>query len=231
MHTATMTQRFGVPALVAATFHVALLFGIRPSLPTGIGPIIADPPVKLLPIPIDPITPPKADPELTNEQVKPLEKPGPVKPLTEDHSTMLRPDLPPTPFDPPTTRPPSPGKLIPQEWGDGSTGKRSLGGPDGAPIFSPTQLDAQPRAKVQVPPDYPFALRSAGIEGNAMIEFDVNASGLVVSARALSSTHREFAEAAVRAVLKWRFEPGKRYGKPVPFRMVVPVGFTVTDAN
>ncbi len=230
MHTATMTQRFGVPALVAATFHVALLFGIRPSLPTGIGPIIADPPVRLLPIPIDPITPPKADPELTNEQVKPLEKPGPVKPITEDRSTVLRPDLPPTPFEPPTTRPPSVEKLIPQEWGDGSTGKRSIGDPDGAPIFALDKLDAQPRAKVQVPPDYPFALRSAGIEGNAMIEFDVNASGQIVSARALNSTHREFAEAAVRAVLKWRFEPGKRYGKPVPFRMVVPVGFTVTEA-
>lgn len=231
MHTATMTQRFGVPALVAATFHVVLLLGIRPPVPTGIGATIAEPPFKLPPMPVELITPPKLDPEFTNEQVKPLEKPGPVKPITEDRSTVLRPDLPPTPFDPPTTRPPSVEKLIPQEWGDGSTGKRSIGGPDGAPIFALDKLDAQPRAKVQVPPDYPFALRSAGIEGNAMIEFDVNASGQVVSARALSSTHREFADAAVRAVLKWRFEPGKRYGKPVPFRMVVPVGFTVTDAN
>ncbi len=231
MHTATMTQRFGVPALVAATFHVVLLFGIRPPLPTGIGAIIADPPVRLPPIPIEPLTPPKLDPEFTHEQVKPLEKPGPVKPITEDRSTVLRPDLPPTPFDPPTTRLPAVEKLIPQEWGDGSTGKRTIGGPDGAPIFPLDKLDAQPRTKVQVSPDYPFALRAAGIEGNAMIEFDVDASGRVVSARALSGTHREFADAAVRAVLKWRFEPGKRLGKAVPFRMVVPIGFTVTDPN
>lgn len=231
MHTATMTQRFGVPALVAATFHVVLLFGIRPPIPTGIGAIITDPPIKLPPMPVDLVVPPRPDPEFTNEQVKPLDKPGPVKPITEDRSTVLRPDLPPTPFDPPTTRPPSPEKLIPQEWGDGSTGKRALGGPDGAPIFSLDKLDAQPRAKVQVSPDYPFALRAAGIEGDAMIEFDVDATGRVVSARALRGTHREFEEAAVRAVLKWRFEPGKRLGKAVPFRMAVPIGFKVTDPN
>ncbi|HLP26748.1 MAG TPA: TonB family protein, partial [Acidobacteriota bacterium] len=226
----TMTQRFGVPALVAATFHVVLLFGIRPPIPTGIGAIIADPPVKLSPMPVDLITPPKLDPEFTNEQVKPLEKPGPVKPITEDRSVALRPDLPATPFDPPTTRPPTVEKIVPQEWGDGSTGKRAIGGPDGAPIFSLDKLDAHPRTKVQVSPEYPFALRSAGIEGNATIEFDVDSTGRVVSARTLSGTHREFEEAAVRAVLKWRFEPGKRHGKPVPFRMVVPIGFTMTGA-
>jgi protein TonB len=229
MHTATMTQRFGVPALVAATFHVVLLLGIRPPVPMTIGPLISEPPFKLPLMPVELITPPKVDPEFTNEQVKPLEKPGPVKPITEDRSVPLRPDLPATPFDPPATRPPTVQKLIPQEWGDGSTGQRTIGGPDGAPIFTLNQLDALPRAKVQVSPEYPFAHRAAGIEGNATIEFDVDATGRVVSARALSGTHREFEDAAVRAVLKWRFEPGKRHGKPVPFRMVVPVGFTVTD--
>lgn len=231
MHTATLTQRFGVPALVAATFHVVLLFGVRSPIPASVGAIIADPPFKLPPLPVELITPPRPEPEFTSEPVKPLNKPGPVRPVTEDNSVPFKPDLAPTPFSPPATRAPTPEKLIPQEWGDGSTGPRALGGPDGPTIFRLGDLDAQPRAKVQVSPEYPFALRAAGIEGSATIEFDVDASGRVVTARALSSTHREFEDAAVRAVLKWRFEPGKRHGQAVTFRMVVPIGFTVTDRD
>ena len=229
MHTATMTQRFGVPALVAATFHVVLLFGIRPPITGPIGSIIPNAPPNLPPMPVELITPPAADPEFTNEPVKPLAKPGPVKPVTEDRSVNVRPDVIAEPVQGPRTQVDVRPDKIPAEWGDGSTEKRQIGGPDGPGIFSLTDLDAAPRAKVQVSPEYPFALRSAGIEGHAMVEFDVDATGQVVSARALSSTQREFEDAAVRAVRKWRFEPGKRHGKAVPFRMVVPIGFTMTD--
>lgn len=229
MHTATMTQRFGVPALVAATLHVVLLFGFRPPVPTVFGAIAADPPLKLPPMPVELIAAPQTEPVFTNEPVKPLNKPGPVKPMTEDRSVPLRPDLPSTPFDPPATRLPSNETIIPQEWGDGSTGPRAIGGTDGRPIFRLGDLDAMPRAKVQVSPEYPFALRQAGIEGSVNVEFDVDATGRVVSARVLNSTNRDFEDAAVRAVLKWRFEPGRRHGKAVPFRMIVPIGFTVTD--
>ena len=34
-----------------------------------------------------------------------------------------------------------------------------------------------------------------------------------------------FDSATIRSVLKWRFEPGKRNGKIVRFRMAVPVVF------
>lgn len=231
MHTATMTQRFGVPALVAATFHVVLLFGFRPPVPISFGAIVADPPFKLPPVPVELIAPPAAEPEFTNEPVKPLNKPGPVKPATEDNAVPFKPELAPTPFSPPVTRLPSKDKMVPQEWGDGSKGLPTLGGPNGPAIFRSGDLDATPRAKVQVSPDYPFAMRQAGIEGSVNIEFDVDATGRVVSARVLSSTQRDFEDAAVRAVLKWRFEPGRRHGKAVPFRMIVPIGFSVTEKD
>lgn len=231
MHTATLTQRFGVPALVAATLHVVLLFGFRPPNTGPIGGIEVDAPFKLPPMPVELIAPPKADPEFTNEPVKQLNKPGPVKPVTEDNSVVFKPDVVATPFSPPVTRPPITEKTIPKEWGDGSPGDRQIAGTDGRPVFQLGDLDATPRAKVQVSPEYPFALRAAGIEGNVTVEFDVDASGRVVTARALTSTHREFEDAAIRAVLKWRFEPGRRHGKAVPFRMVVPIGFTVTGQD
>lgn len=229
MHTATMTQRFGVPALVAATLHVVLLFGFRPPVPIALGGIVADPPVKLPPMPVELILPPATPPEFTNQPVRPLNKPGPVKPVTDDNSVPFKPDLALTPFAPSVTRLPTTEKTLPQDWGDGSKGLPTIGGPNGRPIFGSGDLDAAPRAKMQPAPDYPFALRQAGIEGSVNIEFDVDASGRVVSARVLNSTNRDFEDAAVRAVLKWRFEPGRRHGKAVPFRMIVPIGFTVTD--
>jgi len=57
------------------------------------------------------------------------------------------------------------------------------------------------------------------------VEFAVDTEGRVVRAEAVRYTHREFAEPAVRAVLKWRFEPGRRHGRVVPFRMAVPMEF------
>ena len=78
---------------------------------------------------------------------------------------------------------------------------------------------------MQMAPDYPLAMKHGGIEGSVVVEFDVDRSGQVVGIRVLRSTHREFEEPTLRAVLKWRFEPGRRNGKAVPFRMQVPVDF------
>lgn len=230
MHTATMTQRFGVPALVAATFHVVLLFGIRPDVPAIIDRIKLDPPIKLPPMPVELITP-KVDLDPVVEAVKPLSKPGPVKPVTEDRSVDVRPDVVVDPFTPPSAKVDVKTDKIPNDWGDGTTGAPVVGDPRSPGIFTAVDLDAHPRAKAQIPPEYPFAMRSAGVEGSVTVEFDVDASGRVTSARAVKSSAREFEEPAVRAVLKWRFESGKRHGKPVPFRMVVPIGFTMTDRD
>ena len=64
-----------------------------------------------------------------------------------------------------------------------------------------------------------------GIEGTVMVEFDVNGEGRVVRAAVVHTTRREFAEPALRAVRNWHFEPGKRNGRVVPFRMTVPIQF------
>jgi protein TonB len=93
------------------------------------------------------------------------------------------------------------------------------------PIFSTGQLDRVPRALAQISPHYPSELKTAGIEGSAFVEFDVDVKGRVTSARVIKCSRREFEGPTVQAVLKWRFEPGLSQGRPVPFRMAVPVNF------
>ena len=91
------------------------------------------------------------------------------------------------------------------------------------------KLDRTPRATVQTAPLYPAAMRASGIEGRVLVEFTVDTQGRVVSADVLTATNREFEEAAIRAVMKWRFETGRRNGRVVPFRMEVPLEFRLSE--
>jgi protein TonB len=72
-------------------------------------------------------------------------------------------------------------------------------------------------------------MRHKGIGGSVMVEFDVDKEGRVIRAEAISYSDREFAEPAVRAVRKWRFEPGRRDNKAVPFRMAIPIEFGIEN--
>ncbi len=76
-----------------------------------------------------------------------------------------------------------------------------------------------------MPPEYPTSMKNDGRDGTVLVEFDVDVKGRVVSARVRESTDRAFEEPTIRAVLKWRFEPGQSKGHAVPFRMVIPVNF------
>jgi protein TonB len=103
-----------------------------------------------------------------------------------------------------------------------TAGSRVPSGP-----FTAIQLDRIPRATVQQPPDYPATMHQNGITGSVTVEFEVDTEGRVIRAEAIHYTHREFAGPAVREVLQWRFEPGKRNGRPVPFRMAIPIEFSL----
>lgn len=96
-------------------------------------------------------------------------------------------------------------------------------------IFDPSQLDQQPVPTYQIKPLYPFEMRRAGITGTVTVEFIVDKTGVVRDAFALPSTQREFEAEAVKAVMKWKFKPGKRGGSAVPTRMRVPIVFSLND--
>ncbi|HYC72207.1 MAG TPA: energy transducer TonB [Opitutaceae bacterium] len=110
-------------------------------------------------------------------------------------------------------------------------------GPPGPPVagsmaeqlFDPQSLDREPRARVRIAPEYPFDAKRLGLAGVVEVAFVVGPDGAVRDARVLRSDHRELEAAALRAVLKWRFEPGKVRGRPVAFRMNVPMVFRLAE--
>lgn len=96
-------------------------------------------------------------------------------------------------------------------------------------LFDLKNLDQQPVPRFQSKPNYPFEMRRAGIEGEVVVGFIVDSRGTVREAYPMRSTHREFESAAVQAVSKWRFRPGKKGGRAVNTRMQVPIVFSITE--
>lgn len=92
-------------------------------------------------------------------------------------------------------------------------------------IFSAADLDQMPRAVSQTPPDYPPELRRQKVSGTVYVIFIVDRSGRVLQPSVEQAPHPKLGAAALAAVRKWRFEPGKRQGRAVPFKMRVPITF------
>jgi protein TonB len=115
----------------------------------------------------------------------------------------------------------SPGPIGPSE-GIGTI-------PGTNPIASVTALDNPPRTRAQIAPAYPFEAKREGLAGDVLVEFTVNERGEVVNPRIVRSNSRVFEEPTLRAVSKWRFEPGRKNGRIVRFRMAQPVVFAVND--
>lgn len=218
--------RYILPVSFAAVAHAALLFGFPGKTVREFVHVIEVPLPPAPPRPEDPVVPPPEEKSDTTAPVKPIAG-GPTPPEIEPAESPIKvnglfppEDLRPKPTD-------TDVKIIPRIVGPGDTDGVDF--PDGKlpGILLGSQLDSDPRAKVQPSPDYPARMRLDGVSGSVNVEFDVNTEGRVVRAAAVSYTHREFVEPALRAVRAWRFEPGRRDGRIVPFRLVVPIEFGI----
>ena len=93
-------------------------------------------------------------------------------------------------------------------------------------------------------PVYPDEAREAGAEGMVRVEVTIGSRGEVLEARALRSKMtvrsgeydvpyrnrrviEEIEAAAVKAVMKWKFEPAQKEGKPVESTVVIPLEFSM----
>jgi periplasmic protein TonB len=101
----------------------------------------------------------------------------------------------------------------------------------GIEVFDISKLDQQPVAKFQARPQFPFEMRRAGISGEVLVDFIVDTNGEVRNAFAAHSSQREFEAAAVQAVSKWKFRPGRKNGHAVFTHMQVPIVFTLNEDN
>jgi protein TonB len=94
-------------------------------------------------------------------------------------------------------------------------------------IFSLSDLDQKPRAVFKPMPIIPKnEVNKRGYQGGTVyVLFIVNEQGRTENLKIQKSFNTKFNNSALAAVKKWKFEPGKRKGKPVKFRMRVPITY------
>ena len=88
---------------------------------------------------------------------------------------------------------------------------------DGAPLDA-LEVDTPARATGGGPvPEYPARLRAAGVEGEVVAQFVVDARGNAIpnSIRIVSATNDLFLESVRATIPRMKFSPGRLRGKPV----------------
>lgn len=100
-------------------------------------------------------------------------------------------------------------------------GRKSLGD-----LVSSADLDEKPTPIMQDPPTLTPEVRRKS-PGKVYVIFVVDERGRVQDARVQTPGQADsvLERAALGAVKRWRFEPGRRDGQPVRFRMRVPITF------
>jgi TonB family protein len=79
--------------------------------------------------------------------------------------------------------------------------------------------DIPPKVIHREHPDYPLAMGESGLRGEVLMEFIVDKDGSVKNPIVKQTNNPGFNEAAIEALMKWRFEPGFKRGKAVCARM------------
>ena len=114
------------------------------------------------------------------------------------------------------------------------------GRPESAPAGKPQpgladrpaaiETTAAPRYRENAHPVYPAVARSRGYEGMVLLAAEVAADGRVENLTIKkSSGYASLDRSALEAVKRWKFDPGRRMGKPVAMWVDVPVKFVLKE--
>lgn len=217
-------------ASVSAALHAAVFFGIP--APTPI-----DPPEQIIGVPPDPIPPeelalflPPDPPEKAEKGVDTKEVPA--DPADDARSVRRLPD----PIGRPEITPADFKITVPEagSFGSGASawtvpaytaGPRDTG--KAGTAFLLKDLDDKPVNTRTVAPRYPVELRHDGVSGTVLLRFVVDSRGDVVDPVVVKSDYAEFGRAAVDAILRWKFKPGRKNGRSVNTLMEIPMVFSV----
>ncbi len=110
------------------------------------------------------------------------------------------------------------------------------GGSSGAAIVPGQRQPQPPAAKPSVKPPqlkqfvsapYPQEAKDKGIEGNVVLQLDIDADGKVANVVVVNPAGNGMDEAATTAARQFVFEPALRDGKPVPARILYRYNFTL----
>ena len=216
-----MTRDLIIGIFLSAALHVCLLFGDKLVPEKKVVKKAEEPPPKIELIQMPKIEEEPEVLEVTDTDAKPLDL---APPMQQDVPQLVQPDS----FVQKIQPPPPEGvtiaanmNIVP-EVRDPNMFK-------GMKVFDISMLDQTPVPKFQARPQYPFEMRRAGIAGEVVVDFIVDTVGDVQNAYALRSSQREFEAAAVQAVSKWKFKPGRKGGRDVPTHMQVPIVFTLNE--
>lgn len=222
-----MKTQLIIPTSAAAVIHLGLLFGFnnkpdaQGSMVVGEPPLPCSYPVELLPPPL-PFTETEPEPIDTSKNVSRVEGLEPKGTKIEARSFAV---VTPCPISMDKSQIQvlgGPLQIDAGEWGNG------LGTISGSAI-GVAGLDSPAQATYQKSPIYPHQLRREGIQGVVEVSFVVDTNGRVETAKATKFSQREFAREAESAVRTWRFKPGTKNGRPVKFKMSVPIVFSISD--
>jgi protein TonB len=106
----------------------------------------------------------------------------------------------------------------------GALARSGGSGGEVAELFSLADLDQKPRVLYQPGPVLDASTRKK-TPGSVTIVFVVDPRGKVENPVVQKSSDPALEGPALSAVRQWRFEPGKKNGQPVRFRMRVPITF------
>ncbi|HMD60170.1 MAG TPA: TonB family protein [Opitutaceae bacterium] len=217
-----MKRHFAIPVMIALAIEAVLLLCFnqppaasaapqKPPVPQPVTWSPADEP----PPAVSPSEEPSGEPR--NATPAPPAQPEPVPKPDQGRMTIETPPVT-IPSDTPSSRIEAvlPGG-IPGGHGGGSG------------IVGAEQLDNAPRVRYEERPRYPYEATRDRLSGRVYVEFSVDEGGRVFDARVVGSTNSVFEEPTIQAVRQWRFEPGRRHGKPVRFRMALPVEFRLAE--
>jgi TonB family C-terminal domain len=220
-----MNRSLLIAALVSVLLHAGVAVGGRLfTKKPGPAPLAEEMPVIELTLP----PPPEPEePEIVENVVSesPAESVGLVPPMQADLPTAT---LDATfvqraqPVPPPSiSRPAGMGNILPS-----APPRASVGG-GLKNIFNLADLDKQIEVRVRPPPVYPFEMRRSGLRGEVVVEFIVDTRGNVRDPVIISSTHAGFEQAALDAVMRWKFMPGQKGGVAVNTRVRQRFPFTL----
>lgn len=94
-------------------------------------------------------------------------------------------------------------------------------------LFNYGDTDVKPVPRERVAPEYPEALRAAGVQGDVVVEFIIGLKGEVVVTAIVSSADPRLEAPALAAVKQWKFTPAQKRGKVVNCRVSQRLSFNL----
>jgi protein TonB len=103
---------------------------------------------------------------------------------------------------------------------------------DNAAAYDQAEVDQVPMSLVKTRPAYPYRARRLNLSGQVQVKFLVEASGRVRDIQIIQADPPNvFDNSVISALSRWRFAPGRLYGRPVATWVTTTIVFRLEEAG